>query len=75
MILNVTVPKEKVHILDMLKKASEETSKTEGELILEALENYLLQFKPDELGKFNLGKNEQEREDLYATKLDNDFIE
>ncbi|EEG77417.1 hypothetical protein [Dethiobacter alkaliphilus] len=74
MILNVTVPKEKVHILDMLKKAAEETSKTEGELILEALENYLLQFKPDELGKFKLGKNEYDREDLYRYKLDNDFL-
>ena len=64
--LNIYVPKEKTSVLMALDRKAQSTKRPKNELVLEALEQYLQNTEPAELGRFGLGAQEfPKRGELY----------
>ena len=70
--MNVYVPQEKKHVLDVLERVASLTGKSKSEIVLEALERFLPSVSPMPLGRFNLGAaREWRRTELYGERLGN----
>ncbi len=66
--LNIYVPKEKTRVLEALDEATRRTGRPKSELVLEALEGYLRQVRP-QFGVFHLGRIDLgHRDDLYLER-------
>lgn len=68
--LNIYVPKEKTALLKVLDRTAELTGRPKNELVLEALEKYLLATAPAP-GQYSLGAIKSfRRGDLYNRRLE-----
>jgi len=68
--LNVYVPKEKAGLIEELDRTAKRTGRAKNELVLEALERYLREEKP-QWRTFDLGEFEMpSRAEIYEEYLD-----
>lgn len=68
--LNIYVPKDRAEILELLDRVAARSNRPKNEIVLEALERYLMDLTPRMLGKFSLGEvKDIDREKLYERGL------
>ncbi|QZA32376.1 hypothetical protein [Hydrogenibacillus sp. N12] len=69
--LNIYVPDSKKWIFEMLEEAALKSKKSKSEIVIEALEKYLLSADQLPLGRFKIGAHPSlRRADLYAERVD-----
>jgi len=70
--MNIYVPKDKEAILAALERTAKRAGRPKNELVLEALEQYLVQVERSvSLGSFSLGEMKPAaREELYRGRLE-----
>lgn len=68
--LNIYVPKDRTDVIQALEDAANRTGRPKNELVLEALETFLRQVRP-QLGIYHLGTADlPHRGDLYLERWD-----
>jgi len=68
--LNIYVPKDRAEILELLDRVAARSNRPKNEIVLEALERYLMDLTPRMLEKFSLGEvKDIDREKLYERGL------
>ncbi|MBE3583440.1 MAG: hypothetical protein IMX01_04940 [Limnochordaceae bacterium] len=68
--LNLYVPADKQHLLNVLETVSKTTGRPKNEIVLAALEQHLTTLTPS-VGQFHLGKVKSwVRSDLYEERLE-----